>query len=785
MKLNTLLNKKISITTKIGIVLLLAMIVSQVVTALYSYYKMGAQVEAMVGERLERMATTGSLSINHSDFNDLKAFIKRKEKTTAEPESSKAISIVLQEIKRVNHLSSDIYIILNGADVSNADLDSMYIMTTGSSGKHQYLKTEINEYAQYVFENKVPTHSQINKTNSGTMLTAFAPIQETSGKVLGVLVIEYMADSDINSAKDSILYSILVSSEIGAILVLMLGSSLEGVIGKPIIKLGIAARRVQEGNLNTRVRIAQNDEIGILANSFNEMVAEIASNRVQLEDYSKSLEKKVEERTLELSQANNTISAMVNSLDQGFFLFDESGACLPIYSKACLTLLENDPAKLKVWEILKVPEEKGSKWVQVLYSGKLPFSQTSKLGPKLFPHSNGNRISLNYFPVLNEHKKLDKVVVVATDKTMEALAEQKAELQKSEVQLILKIAKNRQAFLRFIRETREYLKQISELCKNAKDKSEHVFVMRVIHTIKGLSASFSMVDLAKRCHNFETKLQMNQEVPLSNNLEDIKNISESLEKTVEAQKDLLGNDLDRNDRTVEVSTKTIQDLHKLLSDKGVSEEITTAFSRELICEPIEDYFKPYQDTVDAVANRASKQVAPLHFISGNIRVLPEPYIKLFNSFIHAFRNAVDHGVESPMEREQLGKSPEGHITVAFGLSEGVPLPYLTICVKDDGKGIDPARLRVKLKEKGILNVDKENDLEILQHVFDSGISTRETVSDLSGRGVGLDAIRTEAIALSGTAFVESELGKGTTLTVRVPYIDKIGLSAEDERVKVA
>jgi two-component system chemotaxis sensor kinase CheA len=134
---------------------------------------------------------------------------------------------------------------------------------------------------------------------------------------------------------------------------------------------------------------------------------------------------------------------------------------------------------------------------------------------------------------------------------------------------------------------------------------------------------------------------------------------------------------------------------------------------------------------------------------------------------HLVRNAVDHGIESPRERGAAGKSPAGQLALRAYHRSG----QVVISVSDDGKGIDVERLRRAATEKGFLTVAQaggRSDREIMDLIFVSGVSTAQTVTKVSGRGVGMDVARANMARLGGSVDVTSELGKGTTVELRIP-----------------
>jgi two-component system chemotaxis sensor kinase CheA len=135
--------------------------------------------------------------------------------------------------------------------------------------------------------------------------------------------------------------------------------------------------------------------------------------------------------------------------------------------------------------------------------------------------------------------------------------------------------------------------------------------------------------------------------------------------------------------------------------------------------------------------------------------------------VHILRNAVDHGMDLPADRAVAGKPPGGVITVSVARDKD----HVDIVVSDDGRGMDPARITAKALEKGVITPDQARRLSpqaALMLVCAPGFSTAEEVSDVSGRGVGMDAVRTAAHALGGTLAIESEAGRGSRFILRLP-----------------
>jgi two-component system chemotaxis sensor kinase CheA len=139
--------------------------------------------------------------------------------------------------------------------------------------------------------------------------------------------------------------------------------------------------------------------------------------------------------------------------------------------------------------------------------------------------------------------------------------------------------------------------------------------------------------------------------------------------------------------------------------------------------------------------------------------------RLNDPLVHLLRNSIDHGIESPEERLAKGKKPEGQIQLSAEHFGGEVL----IRIIDDGAGIDPERIRAKAVEKGIIAPDTLiSDKDALMLIFAPGFSTAEKITNISGRGVGMDVVKRNIDALRGRISLESIPGQGTTISVRIP-----------------
>jgi chemosensory pili system protein ChpA (sensor histidine kinase/response regulator) len=171
-------------------------------------------------------------------------------------------------------------------------------------------------------------------------------------------------------------------------------------------------------------------------------------------------------------------------------------------------------------------------------------------------------------------------------------------------------------------------------------------------------------------------------------------------------------------------------------------------------------------TVRQAAKETGKQVR-LDIVGGGIEVDRGVLERMVGSFEHLLRNSVAHGIELPAERQRKGKDASGLITIAVAQAGN----EVAVEVVDDGAGLDLPRIRLRGLERGLLATDsgtEPGEAELSQLIFEPGFSTAETVTELAGRGVGLDVVRAEVNAMGGRIEISSEAGRGTRLRLRLP-----------------
>lgn len=159
--------------------------------------------------------------------------------------------------------------------------------------------------------------------------------------------------------------------------------------------------------------------------------------------------------------------------------------------------------------------------------------------------------------------------------------------------------------------------------------------------------------------------------------------------------------------------------------------------------------------------------------------------RMISPLEHMLRNAVDHGIETAEERTRLGKEAKGSVRLDLSREGG----DVVLRLNDDGAGMDVERIRKKAIERGLLDPNSDlNDKEILQYILEAGFSTAEKVTQISGRGVGMDVVNSEVKQLGGTMSIDSRLGEGSVFTIRLPFTVSVNralmVSIEDDQYAI-
>lgn len=183
-------------------------------------------------------------------------------------------------------------------------------------------------------------------------------------------------------------------------------------------------------------------------------------------------------------------------------------------------------------------------------------------------------------------------------------------------------------------------------------------------------------------------------------------------------------------------------------------------------QPIKKVFGRFPRLVRDMARNLKKEIR-LELVGEETDLDKNLVEALADPLVHLVRNSVDHGIESPDDREAVGKEREGCVILSAA-QEG---DHIQLTISDDGKGMDANVLRDKAVEKGMLDreaADRLSEAECYNLIFAAGFSTKTEVSDVSGRGVGMDVVKTKIAQLNGSVYVHSTPGKGSQVVIKVP-----------------
>ncbi len=470
---------------------------------------------------------------------------------------------------------------------------------------------------------------------------------------------------------------------------------------------------------------------------------------------------------------------LVNSLGQGFAVFDSSGVCGAVYSQACLDLLETVPAGRHIADVLRIKEEDKkdfSEWLDILFQPDhaLGFDDVVRFFPSFFPHSEGRRVILVYRPVRGPAGALKRVVVIATDQTEEYAARQSAIRQENFAEMICRIFKDRNQFQTTVAHIREFLADAQKEGTTLKDAP---VLLRRLHTLKATVKQFNLVDFAEEIHAVEGELRDTEitedRVFVARLQEGCQRISDSLLRVTEQVSSLIGTEYEWRGNVREIGEDDLYAFARELKESVTDPAVVRKYLDSIVAVPIRDCFRPFERELRELAGMMDKQIKPIQFLGGNPRVLAKTMQEFLFSLTHICRNIMDHGIEAPVTRMARGKDSAGQVTISCDVlpAEGDKGEILRILIADDGNGIDTSRVRAKLSAidpEGTWRF--EDDQVLIQRIFSWGFTTRDRVTTLSGRGVGAEAVKVEVQKLGGTIRVLSELYKGTSFEIKVPYI---------------
>jgi len=516
-------------------------------------------------------------------------------------------------------------------------------------------------------------------------------------------------------------------------------------ITQPVQALTQAAIDLAGGERSVRVSINSGDELQVLGYSFNRMVEELTHSYRELEEMNRTLEHKVEERTLALAGRNRDMRLVLDNVDQGFVTLSMDGVMASERSAVVDRWFGTGPGKT-FWHYLFATNpdfalgfELG--WDQ-LVADVLPYEVALEQLPSRL-NANGSSFSLRYLPLVKD-ERLEGVLVVVADITDRLLRErEEAELTEM-MEAFRRLMLDRTGFLAFSNEAANMVKRVCS--PEVTDGHE---LRSTLHTLKGNSAQMGLKVVAHLCHTLEDELATG----------DGMKSQELLAKRWQALSDhvtqLVG---DAGRSTMEVSASDYAALVNTLSREGKSAALAELLTWKL--EPATRPLSRLADQARGLAARLGKGDVEIEVQAASVRLDPEVYGPFFSDLVHLVRNAIDHGIESPEERP-ANKPAVGKMIFKVQARDN----RLVFEISDDGRGIDWAAIAQLGASLGLPSRTPAERLAILCR---QGVTTRVDISETSGRGVGMSAIKQRIDAMHGRLEVDSS-SSGTKWTISLPW----------------
>jgi two-component sensor histidine kinase/HPt (histidine-containing phosphotransfer) domain-containing protein len=469
--------------------------------------------------------------------------------------------------------------------------------------------------------------------------------------------------------------------------------------------------------------------------------------------YASELEATVATRTAELAQRNRGMRLVLDNVAQGFVTIDLHGAIAPERS-AIVDRWFGVPAPGATLSghLGKLTPE-FAEWLQLglveLRDGIMPAELTLAQLPHRFA-AGARTFDVAYSPITTGDA-IQSLLVIISDVTARLAHERVEREQRDLVSLFQRISIDRSG-------VEDFLTEAAGLLDALRREVDPVIQKRLVHTLKGNCAIYGLQSYAEFAHVVESELG-NSDEPLAPEHRDglVTMWKEAMARVAPllgaSRRDFLDIERTELDLAIAQAAAAPRDLQDLL----------TSWTRE----PMARRFERLSRQIASMSRRLGRPEPIVRTTGDDVRLEHDAWQPFWTAMVHAVRNAVDHGIESPEERQLAGKPEAGIVELTAERQGG----RLLFSLRDDGRGIAWDRVRAKAVERGLPAATHD---DLVQALFVDGLSTRDTVSEMSGRGVGLSALRQTVDALGGTIQVDSMPGQGTTF--RFSFDERVALA---------
>jgi ABC-type sugar transport system substrate-binding protein/HPt (histidine-containing phosphotransfer) domain-containing protein len=463
------------------------------------------------------------------------------------------------------------------------------------------------------------------------------------------------------------------------------------------------------------------------------------------------LEERVAERTQELDARNRKLRVVLDHVGQALFTVDLEGRVSQERSAAFDTWFPGASAGTQLWTILEPINPDAAAWASIaweqLRDGWLPLDVAIEQLPRKLLHQ-GRHYEISYRPI-NGAAGLEQVLVVISDVTEAVgLAQSEAD-QRERLEIFQQVVNSREEFFEFFAECERLMRAMK-----GETQAEREAMLRALHTLKGICAMRGIASMVSICHALEKKLVQSAE-PLD--LADRDALTAAWSAFSERVGKLTGSIA--GDR-VELARADLRGVRDAL-EAGRSHAEVLELVRRIEQEPAAHRLERLAEDARALARRLGKPDLDVTVECDDVRFDRQRWAPFWSALVHMLRNAVDHGIEPAEERVALGKPKAGRLALRAREADG----EVTIEIADDGRGVNWESIQ---RQTDALGHGLHTEAELLQALLRGGLSTKQTTTEISGRGVGVSACARACEALDGHLSLSSTPGQGTTFHFRFP-----------------
>lgn len=464
------------------------------------------------------------------------------------------------------------------------------------------------------------------------------------------------------------------------------------------------------------------------------------------------LEKKVEAATSEIRERNRDMRVVLDNVRQGLVTIGADASLSSEHSAALEDWFGPYEAGEGFGPYLARSCDKLGAWFDLSWEtvtdGFLPLELAIDQLPSKASF-DGRHFAFEYEPVLDADGELEKMLVVVSDITADVERAEAESLQREILSIFERILNDRVGFV-------EFYEEAGRLLAGAQGTrgDDWALTKRQIHTVKGNAGVFGIDSIVEICHVLEDRIAEGDTDELDEQFEALEARWSALSETIDR---MLGN---QGQDTVVMTGQEYETILRLAVDGADHADIAKGLV-DLKLEPTEQRLGRFAEQARALAQRLEKGDLEVAVDGDGLRLERERFADFWASFTHVLRNAIDHGIESPDERRETGKADQGRIDLrTYETGES-----FVVEVADDGRGIDWSGVAERAEALGLPNQDEQDLVEAL---FATGLTTKDSVSTTSGRGVGLAAVREACRELGGGVAVDSEIGRGTVVRFSFP-----------------